>query len=66
MSLRLLRTFWEAMRIRLSNISTRMVSLDPGQRGGIVWRFDKAGTADFACLVPGHLEAGMVGKIQVE
>lgn len=43
-----------------------MITLASGQRGGIVWQFDKASTVDFACLVPGHLEAGMVGKIVVE
>lgn len=40
-----------------------MLQLNPGQRGGLVWRFDKPGTVDFACLVPGHLEGGMAGKI---
>ena len=43
-----------------------MITLNPGQRGGLVWQFDKATTVDFACLVPGHTEAGMVGKIQVK
>lgn len=42
------------------------ITLKPGQRGGIVWKFDKAGDVDFACLVPGHMEAGMVGKVQVK
>lgn len=41
------------------------ITLDPGQRGGIVWRFDQAGTVDFACTIPGHMEGGMVGKVQV-
>ena len=41
------------------------INLDPGKRGGIVWTFDKAGSFAFACLVPGHKEAGMVGKIAV-
>jgi uncharacterized cupredoxin-like copper-binding protein len=41
------------------------ITLAPGQRGGIVWTFDKAGSFAFACLVPGHKEAGMVGKIVV-
>lgn len=50
----------------MKHAEPNMVSLDPGQRGGIVWQFDKAGTVDFACLVPGHLEAGMVGKVAVE
>ncbi|MEY5099901.1 MAG: hypothetical protein RJA36_2620 [Pseudomonadota bacterium] len=41
------------------------VTLAPGQQGEIVWQFSKAGTVDFACLVPGHYEAGMLGAIQV-
>ena len=41
------------------------ITLAPGQRGGIVWQFAKAGTFGFACLVPGHKEAGMVGKLIV-
>jgi len=43
-----------------------MITLAPGQRGGIVWQFDKPGAVDFACLVPGHREAGMVGKVEVQ
>jgi uncharacterized cupredoxin-like copper-binding protein len=42
-----------------------MVHLNPGQRGGIVWQFTHAGTVDFACTVPGHMEAGMAGKVSV-
>ncbi len=41
------------------------ITLAPGQRGGIVWQFTKAGTVIFACLVPGHKEAGMVGTVEV-
>lgn len=37
----------------------------PGKTGEIVWTFNRAGDFDFACLVPGHYEAGMVGKIHV-
>lgn len=42
-----------------------MSHVAPGQRGEIVWRFNRAGEFDFACLLPGHYEAGMVGKIKV-
>src|SRR5690554_2749721 len=41
------------------------ITLNPGQRGGLVWKFDQAGTIDFACTIPGHMESGMVGKVQV-
>lgn len=43
-----------------------MTSVPAGKLGGLVWQFDEPGTVDFACLVPGHLEAGMVGQIVVE
>lgn len=39
------------------------VSVEPGKTGQFAWTFSKAGTFDFACLVPGHFEAGMKGKI---
>jgi uncharacterized cupredoxin-like copper-binding protein len=42
------------------------ITLAPGQRGGIVWQFAKAGTVTYACLVPGHKEAGMAGTVRVE
>lgn len=41
------------------------VTLAPGMQGEIVWQFTKAGTVNFACLIPGHYEAGMKGAIQV-
>lgn len=41
------------------------VGVDPGKRGELVWQFTKAGSFDFACLVPGHWEAGMHGRIIV-
>lgn len=36
-----------------------------GKRGQIVWTFNRPGEFDFACLIPGHYTAGMVGKIIV-
>lgn len=41
------------------------VSVEPGKTGTLVWQFTAAGRFDFACLVPGHFEAGMIGKIRV-
>jgi uncharacterized cupredoxin-like copper-binding protein len=43
-----------------------MVHVKPGKSGALVWQFTKAGEFQFACLVPGHLEAGMVGKVTVK
>jgi uncharacterized cupredoxin-like copper-binding protein len=34
-------------------------------KGEIIWTFNKPGDFDFACLIAGHYQAGMVGKIKV-
>jgi len=41
-------------------------NLDPGKVTEIIWRFSKAGTFEFACLIPGHREAGMHGTLSVK
>ena len=43
-----------------------MAHVKPGKSGAIVWQFTKAGEFQFACLIPGHFEAGMVGKVTVK
>lgn len=42
-----------------------MVTLAAGKTGEIVWRFTRAGKVDFACLQPGHYDAGMKGLVRV-
>lgn len=37
----------------------------PGTTDEIVWKFTKAGEFNFACLIPGHREAGMDGMVAV-
>jgi uncharacterized cupredoxin-like copper-binding protein len=37
----------------------------PGKGGELGWQFTKAGEFYYACLVPGHFEAGMIGRINV-
>lgn len=41
------------------------LTLEPGAKGELVWQFDQPGTVDFACLIPGHLEAGMIARVTV-
>ena len=43
-----------------------MTHVKPGKTGEVVWQFTKAGEFEFACLIPGHFEAGMVGKVRVK
>lgn len=40
--------------------------LDPKKASDIVWKFTKAGEFEYACLIPGHREAGMTGTITVK
>jgi uncharacterized cupredoxin-like copper-binding protein len=40
--------------------------LSPFATGELLWRFTKKGEFEFACLIPGHLEAGMHGKVVVK
>jgi uncharacterized cupredoxin-like copper-binding protein len=37
----------------------------PGKTTDIVWRFSEPGNFLFACLIPGHREAGMEGSVVV-
>lgn len=47
----------------MEHAEPNQVTVAPGKSDELVWQFDHAGTLDFACLEPGHYEAGMVGKI---
>lgn len=42
-----------------------MAHVQPGQTQEIVWHFNRPGDFHFACLIAGHMEAGMVGRIVV-
>ncbi|MDI1274284.1 cupredoxin family protein [Polaromonas sp.] len=42
-----------------------MAHVGAGKRGGLIWTFNRPGEFDFACLIAGHYQAGMVGKISV-
>lgn len=39
--------------------------LEPGETAEIVWKFTEPMTLEFACNVPGHYDAGMMGSIEV-
>ncbi len=43
-----------------------MSHVAPGKEGEIVWQFTRAGEFHYACLIPGHMEAGMIAKITVK
>ena len=42
-----------------------MAHVPPGKTGEIVWTFNRAGQFEFACLIAGHYQGGMVGTVIV-
>lgn len=42
------------------------VMVAPGQRGELTWTFTQTTPIEFACNVPGHYQAGMVGKLTID
>lgn len=41
------------------------ISLASGETGEIIWTFSNTGTFEFACMIPGHYDAGMHGDVIV-
>lgn len=42
------------------------ISLLPGEKREMVWKFTVPGEVNFGCLIPGHYEAGMKGLVEVD
>ncbi len=49
----------------MEHADENMVTLLPAKTGEIVWKFTRSGKVDFACLQPGHYDAGMKGRVMV-
>ncbi len=49
----------------MEHADPNQASVEPGKTSELVWQFTKAGTFDFACLQPGHYDAGMKGNVVV-
>ncbi|MDH4478283.1 MAG: cupredoxin family protein [Rhodoferax sp.] len=49
----------------MEHAEPNMLTLAAGKTGALVWKFSKAGVVNFACLQPGHFDAGMKGQLQV-
>ena len=50
----------------MEHADANMAHVAAGTSGEIVWQFTRPGEFAFACLQPGHFEAGMVGRITVK
>ena len=62
-----LKDHYEVMKKNpeMEHADANMVTVAPGKTGEIIWQFTKAGKVDFACLQPGHYDAGMKGMVSV-
>ena len=62
-----LKEHYEVMKKNpeMEHADANMVTVAPGKTGEIIWQFTKAGKVDFACLQPGHYDAGMKGLVNV-
>jgi uncharacterized cupredoxin-like copper-binding protein len=49
----------------MEHADANSLRLTAGQSGEIVWKFTTGGEFKFACLIPGHYEAGMHGDVTV-
>ena len=43
-----------------------MAHVAPGKTATMVWQFTQPGEFHYGCMVPGHFEAGMVGRVRVK
>ena len=56
------------MMVRFPNMEhdePYMAHVPPGETREIVWTFNRDGEFEFACLIPGHYQAGMLAKVEV-
>jgi uncharacterized cupredoxin-like copper-binding protein len=42
------------------------VRLAPKKSAEIIWKFTKAGTFEYSCLIPDHRDYGMIGRVTVK
>jgi len=50
---------------QMAHPESNTLTVAPGATGELVWKFSQAGVVNFACLQPGHYEAGMKGQVRV-
>jgi uncharacterized cupredoxin-like copper-binding protein len=60
-----LGTLEELKAVHMEHDGAGMAQVQSGKRAILVWQFSRPGEFYYACLIPGHFEAGMVGKVIV-
>jgi len=65
------RINWDAAKAMQASMGHGMhneansLLLEPGKSGEVVWKFPDHADLEFACNVPGHYDAGMMGEIKL-
>lgn len=54
----------QMMETGMMHDDANSVLLEPGDTGEVIWTFPEGAEIGFACNVPGHREAGMVGNFR--
>ncbi|WP_050462507.1 cupredoxin domain-containing protein [Herbaspirillum autotrophicum] len=49
----------------MEHADDNQLTLAAGRTGDLIWTFSNAGLVNFACLQPGHYDAGMKGSVTV-
>ena len=49
----------------MAHSHSNSVLLEPKQKGEIIWKFINAINIEIACNVPGHYQAGMIAKVNI-
>lgn len=55
-----------AAMVGMKMTHTNGVSVAPGKTGTLIWTFTKTGSLQYACHVPGHYVAGMIGQLTIK
>lgn len=50
----------------MQHADANTVTLEPGQSAELTWTFTQATGLQFACNIPGHYQAGMVGTLDIQ
>ena len=51
---------------KMAHDDPNTVMIPPGKSAELTWTFSKAAGLEFACNLPGHYQAGMVGNLEVQ
>lgn len=51
---------------KMAHDDPNTVMIPPGKSAELTWTFSKATGLEFACNLPGHYQAGMVGNLEVQ